>query len=165
MSGIAGTFLDPLGISVGDIDDMSVAAEEQEVSAGTFGSMINLFGTKVAAFAYLLFILLYFPCAAAIAAVYRETNMKWTLFTGFWTTFMAYSVSVLFYQTATFGSHITSSILWIAVILIAFTAVIGIMKMIGKKDLTGLGIAEGAEHEPVKLKVEGYLRNIFKPST
>ena len=144
LSGVAGTFLDPLGISVGDIDDISVAAEEQEVSAGTFGSMIKLFGTKVAAFAYLLFILLYFPCAAAIAAVYRETNLKWTLFTGFWTTFMAYSVSVLFYQTATFGSHAASSMLWIAVILIAFVAVIGIMKMIGKKDLTELGIAAGA---------------------
>ena len=144
LSGIAGTFLDPLGISVGDIDDISVAAEEQEVSAGTFGSMINLFGTKVAAFAYLLFILLYFPCAAAIAAVYRETNMKWTLFTGFWTTFMAYSVSVLFYQTATFGSHAASSMLWIAVILIAFAAVIGIMKMISKKNLTEMAIAAGA---------------------
>jgi len=144
LSDVAGTFLDPLGLSVGDIDNITVAAEEQEVSAGTFGSMVKLFGTKVAAFAYLLFILLYFPCAAAIAAVYRETNLKWTLFAGFWTTFMAYSVAVLFYQTATFASHSATSMLWIAVIFIAFASVIGIMKMIGKKDLTELGIAAGA---------------------
>ncbi len=141
---LTGTFLDPLGISVGDIDNISTAAEEQEVSEGTFGSMVNLFGTKVAAFAYLLFILLYFPCAAAIAAVYRETNLKWTLFAGFWTTYMAYSVSVMFYQTATFASHSTSSMLWIVAILISFIVVFAIMKMIGAKDQAELAFASGA---------------------
>ncbi|MCK4425131.1 MAG: hypothetical protein KAV69_00165 [Deltaproteobacteria bacterium] len=57
------------------------------------------------AFAYLLFVLLYFPCVTAIAAVYRETNLKWTAFAGAWTTGLAYMASSLFYQLATFGQH------------------------------------------------------------
>jgi ferrous iron transport protein B len=134
LSDLAGTVLDPLGLAVGDVSDTATAAEEQEVSEGTFGSMVTLFGSKVAAFAYLLFVLLYFPCSAAIAAVYRETNLKWTLFTGFWTTFMAYFAAVVFYQTATFGIHPASSMMWIATMLIAFSVIVAIMKMIGSKE-------------------------------
>ncbi|MBL0715303.1 MAG: ferrous iron transport protein B [Desulfosarcina sp.] len=144
LSDMAGTFLDPLGLSVGDVRDMSAAAEDQEVSEGTFGSMVTLFGSKVAAFAYLLFVLLYFPCSAAIAAVYRETNLKWTLFAGFWTTFMAYFAAVIFYQTATFGTHPASSMMWIAVMLIAFAVVIALMKMVGRRDQAEMALAVGA---------------------
>jgi len=133
LSGLAGTLLDPLGLSVGDITNKEAAAEDQGVSTGTFGSMVTLFGSKVAAFAYLLFILLYFPCCAAIAAVYRETNLGWTMFSAFWTTFLAYVGSTIFYQTATLGSHPGSSALWIIGDLLALVTVIGILKMIGKK--------------------------------
>ena len=80
--GVADTALDPLGITVGDVSSVQSAAEEQEVALGTFGAMVRLFDGKIGAFAYLLFILLYFPCVAAIAAVYRETNIKWTAFVG-----------------------------------------------------------------------------------
>ena len=141
---MVGTFLDPLGLSVGEVNDMVAAAEEQEVSMGTFGSMVTLFGSKVAAFAYLLFVLLYFPCSAAIAAVYRETNLKWTLFAGFWTTFMAYFAAVIFYQTATIGTHPVSSMMWIAVMLIAFAVVIALMNMIGRRDNAEMALAAGA---------------------
>ncbi len=141
---MVGTFLDPLGLSVGEVNDMVAAAEEQEVSMGTFGSMVTLFGSKVAAFAYLLFVLLYFPCSAAIAAVYRETNLKWTLFAGFWTTFMAYFAAVIFYQTATIGTHPVSSMMWIAVMLIAFAVIVAIMKIVGRQDQAEVALAAGA---------------------
>jgi ferrous iron transport protein B len=144
LSDLAGTLLDPLGLSIGDVGDPTVAAEEQAVSVGTFGAMVMLFGSTVAAFAYLLFILLYFPCVAAIAAVYRETNLKWTIFAGFWTTFMAYLAAVVFYQTATFGSHPASSTVWIAGMLIAFAAVVAAMKMLGRKDQAAVALAAGA---------------------
>ena len=133
LSDLAGTILDPLGLSVGDISDKEIAAEEMDVSVGTFGSMVTLFGSKVAAFAYLLFILLYFPCSAAIAAVYRDTNLNWTLFAGFWTTFLAYFAATIFYQVATITSHPTSSLLWIMGNLLALGTVIVIMKMLGAK--------------------------------
>ena len=105
VSGVLDTLADPLGLSVGEISDAEKAAEEQEVSAATFGSMVTLFGSKSAAFAYLLFVLLYFPCSAAISAVYRETNLAWTVFVGFWTTLLAYLASTLFYQAVNFAAH------------------------------------------------------------
>ena len=145
LSDLAGTVLDPLGLSLGDISDQEVAAKEMEVSTGTFGSMVTLFGSRVAAFAYLLFILLYFPCSAAIAAVYRETNLNWTLFTGFWTTFLAYFASTLFYQVATISSHPLSSITWIVGELLALGLVIGCMKMLGAKNRDSYSLAATAK--------------------
>ena len=133
LADLAGTVTDPLGLSVGDISDKEAAAEEMEVSVGTFGSMVTLFGSKAAAFAYLMFILLYFPCSAAIAAVYRETNLRWTLFAGFWTTFLAYFAATIFYQAATMASHPGSSAIWIIGDLLALVTVIVTLKMIGGK--------------------------------
>ncbi|MBN2126518.1 MAG: Fe(2+) transporter permease subunit FeoB [Deltaproteobacteria bacterium] len=141
LSGVADTLLDPLGLSLGDIATAESAAQEQEVALGTFGAMVRLFDGKVGAFAYLLFILLYFPCVAAIAAVYRETNWRWTAFIGAWTTGLAYLASVLFYQTATIGRHPVSSLLWITVICGLFLALSTIMRQMGKREkrpLTGL---------------------------
>ncbi len=110
---ILGTFGDPLGLSVGDISNPDSAAKELEVHTVTFGSMATLFGGQAAAFSYLLFILLYFPCSAAIAAVYRETNLKWTLFAGGWTTGVAYMTATFFYQAVNIGTHPVRSLLWI----------------------------------------------------
>jgi ferrous iron transport protein B len=131
---LAGTFLDPLSLSVGDVSTFDGAAAELEVSTATFGSMVTLFGGRVAAFAYLLFILLYFPCSAAIAAVYRETNLKWALFAGAWTTGLAYMAATVFYQTVTMAEHPTSSIIWICVNLTAFLSVVGVMRMLSNYD-------------------------------
>lgn len=130
--GVIDTFADPLGISIGDISDTAAAAEEQSVNVATFGSMVNLFGSQSAAFAYMLFVLLYFPCSAAIAAVYRETNLAWTAFAGFWTTFLAYLASTLFYQTVNFAAHPGYSLTIITVDICAFASVILIMKAIGR---------------------------------
>lgn len=128
--GVVDTLTDPLGISVGDVSDTATAAEEQEVNVATFGSMVHLFGSKTAAFAYLLFVLLYFPCSAAIAAVYRETNLAWTAFAGFWTTFLAFIASTLFYQVATFSAHPGYSAVVIAGDLIAFAGVVLMLKLV-----------------------------------
>ena len=46
--------------------------------------------TPWVAFGYMVFILLYFPCVAAITAVKRESNIKWMLFTMFYTTGVAW---------------------------------------------------------------------------
>ncbi len=131
---LAGTFLDPLGLSVGDVGSIGAAAEEQEVNLGTFGSMATLFAGKIGAFAYLLFILLYFPCAAAIAAVYRETNLKWTVFAGAWTTGLAYMASSLFYQLATFSRHPASSLIWVGIEVSVFAVIFIIMRYLGQED-------------------------------
>jgi Fe2+ transport system protein B len=41
---------------------------------GTFGAMAERFDGQAGAFAYLLFVLLYFPCVATIGAIVREVR-------------------------------------------------------------------------------------------
>ncbi|EDX84274.1 ferrous iron transport protein B [Synechococcus sp. PCC 7335] len=111
---LSGTVLDPLGLSVGDVSSPEVAASEQEVAFTTFGQMARRFDGQAGAFAYLLFVLMYFPCVAAMGAVYRETNAGWTVFVGLWTTGLAYWSAVCYYQIATIGRHPMGSLMWIA---------------------------------------------------
>jgi ferrous iron transport protein B len=121
--------LDPLGLNIGDTQDVETAAAEQEVQLGTFGAMVKRFNGKVGAFAYLLFVLLYFPCVSATAAVYRETNLGWTIFVAGWTTGLAYLVATVFYQIATFGQHPGFSLTWIVGSLIFATVTLALMKL------------------------------------
>ncbi|MFT5451455.1 MAG: ferrous iron transport protein B, partial [Enterobacterales bacterium] len=68
---------DPLGISIGDVSDKNAVAEDQDVDVATLSNMAALFGTPLAAFCYLIFILLYAPCVAVIGAVVREAGVRW----------------------------------------------------------------------------------------
>jgi ferrous iron transport protein B len=53
----------------------------------------------VTAFAFLMFVLLYFPCVSVFAAVRSETgSWKWPVFLVFYTTLTAWTVSFLVYQ-------------------------------------------------------------------
>jgi len=55
--------------------------------------------TPLAAYAYLIFILLYFPCIATIAAIKSETgSWRWALIAAGYTTAVAWVVSALVYQ-------------------------------------------------------------------
>ncbi len=89
-----------------------------------YGQMYQRFDGPIGAFAYLLFVLLYFPCIATVAAIRRELNWGWMMFSAVWTTGIAYCAAVLFYQTATFYRHPINSILWVLGIIIALTATI-----------------------------------------
>ncbi len=129
---VADNLLDPLGLNIGNVDDMTTAAGEQEVNAGTFAAMQQSFDGKAGAFAYLLFILLYAPCVAATAAIYRETNMNWTVFVVFWTTGIAYMTATIFYQAMTYSEHPDYSLVWISGLIIAFSAVLLGLWLLGK---------------------------------
>jgi ferrous iron transport protein B len=55
--------------------------------------------TPLAAYAYLIFILLYFPCIATIAAIKNETgSWRWACFAAVYTTVVAWVVSMLVFQ-------------------------------------------------------------------
>ena len=55
--------------------------------------------TPLAAYSYLLFVLLYFPCVATIAAIKNESgSWKWALFGALYTTALAWIVSAAIYQ-------------------------------------------------------------------
>jgi len=113
LAGIEDTLLDPIGLDVGDISSTDIVAESQEVNVSTFGAMVARFDGQAGAFAYLLFILLYFPCAATIGAIVRETGGPWAGFVALWTTGVAYTSSTVFYQLATFERHPVSSAAWV----------------------------------------------------
>jgi ferrous iron transport protein B len=115
--------LDPLGLDVGETTDAATAAEQQAVDISVFGTMTHYFDGQRGAFAYLLFILLYFPCVATIAAVARETGKAWAGFVAGWTTGVAYIVSTSYYQLATFSQHPVFSILWV----ISMTALVAVV--------------------------------------
>ena len=58
----------------------------------------NVF-TPLVAFGFMIFVLLYVPCVATIAAVKKESgSWKWAAFSGFYTTAIAWFVALLIYQ-------------------------------------------------------------------
>ena len=54
--------------------------------------------TPLVAYGFMLFILIYFPCMAVIAAIRKEAGSKWALFTVFYTTGLAWVVAFCVYQ-------------------------------------------------------------------
>lgn len=50
------------------------------------------------AYGFMLFILIYFPCIAVIAAIKKESNWKWSIFTMVYTTGIAWVVAFVTYQ-------------------------------------------------------------------
>ncbi len=54
--------------------------------------------TPLISFGFMLFILIYFPCVAVIAAIRKEANWGWAIFTMVYTTVIAWIVSFLTFQ-------------------------------------------------------------------
>ncbi|MEI6333598.1 MAG: Fe(2+) transporter permease subunit FeoB [Methylococcaceae bacterium] len=139
LSAIADNILDPLGLNIGTVNDIASAASEQDVKTDTFSAMQHSFDGKAGAFAYLLFILLYAPCVAATAAIYRETNAGWTFFVVFWTTGIAYMTATIFYQAMTYSQHPDYSLTWISGLISVFLLVLAGLWLTGKNTLTKHG--------------------------
>lgn len=118
LAGLGDMLTDPLGLNVGDLSDQAASAEEQQVQVSTFTVMNQLFGSGIAAFAYILFVLLYMPCIATIGAIYKEAGGFWAFFSSSWNTIIAYSLAVSCYQLGTFNEHPESSLLWVAAMII-----------------------------------------------
>lgn len=125
---------DPLGLRTLDANtNIEDTATEQDVSRALFGTLVKYFDGKVGAFSYLLFILLYVPCVAAIAAIQRETGTRWALFSVFWSLYLAYSMATSFYQVATFSSHPTQTLIWIGIFSVGFIAIWLTLRQMGQK--------------------------------
>ncbi len=128
LSDLANSLLKPFGIKVGNVDEASTTVRDFEVSNELYVSMQELFGEVSAAFAYLLFVLISFPCGAALVAVYRETNLLWAVFAFVWTNLLGYMAATLFYQGSTWVRHPIVSSLWIGGVLLLFMLVVAAMK-------------------------------------
>lgn len=79
-------------------DDEQVSSDSEKYS--NLNAKMTADGiTPLAAFSFLLFVLLYFPCIATIAAIKGETgSWRWALFAAFYTTTVAWIVSALVFQ-------------------------------------------------------------------
>ena len=125
LAAIGDLITDPLGIGA--------AAAAQDVSTNSYRAMTLRFDGDAGAFAYLLLILLYIPCVAALGAIDREIGARWTVFAACWTMGIAYAVSVGFYQTATFASHPVTSSAWIGGMAGTVLAAIAAMRIAGRR--------------------------------
>jgi ferrous iron transport protein B len=90
------------------------------------------FGGTAAVLAYLVFILLYSPCGASLAMLFKEHGIRWMLFAFIYLTLMAWVLATLVYQVLAFGS---GSWLWIgAALAIAGVMVLSIKLMGGGRN-------------------------------
>ncbi len=75
------------------------AAGQVNTKEGSFTAMRNSFGNDWArAYSYLLFVLIYMPCIAAMGAMIREIGPKFGVLAMVYLTILAWSVSTLFFQ-------------------------------------------------------------------
>jgi ferrous iron transport protein B len=118
--------LSELGKSV--LNPMAAKMEVPDATPGVFGVMSHYFAGKIGAFAYLLFILLYFPCISTMAVMQREIGKGWAYFSMAWSTGIAYAVATLFYQTATFIQHPAQSLLSFFIMAMLLFGTIGILR-------------------------------------
>ena len=129
---LADRLLDPLGMNLGDLSDTANTAEKQKVKLDTYAVMQAQFDGAEGAFAYLLFILLYTPCVAATAAIYRETTPGWAVFIVCWTTGIAYLTATNYYQFTHLANHPSYSITWLMMSALVMTVVIFLLRVNGK---------------------------------
>lgn len=122
-AGLADALIDPLGLSLTTIDEVENMAENQGVSSQLFGILQAKFNNGFAAYAYLLFVLLYFPCVTVIATIAKETGKQWALFSAVYSTSIAYLIASCFYQVVSFTHQPLFASIWLtgcAVALFAF---------------------------------------------
>ena len=127
---------DPLGISVGEISDLNLAAQEQGVELTTYQRMQLAFVSQLGAFSYLLFILLYTPCVAAMGAIKNEVGSRWAGFAALWSFTFAYLVATLCYQIGNFLASPLSASVTISLALLTFVLIYFWLKHKGKRVLT-----------------------------
>lgn len=86
---------------------------DHQMTKSAMGNMQQAFVTGFAAFAYLLFVLLYIPCVSTMGTIAREIGTGWAYFSSIWSLSVAYSAGVIFYQCTIFLLHPWQSLAWI----------------------------------------------------
>ena len=80
--------------SEGEVDTQNLAEKLQKQTNAEGKPLF----TPLIAFGFMLFILIYFPCMAVIAAIRKEAGWKWAFFTIFYTTGLAWIIAFCVYQ-------------------------------------------------------------------
>jgi len=124
--GIMSSF-DLLGIGL--ITEDSAAIGEEIGADATVYKHIAANFTVFSAFAYLLFVLMYFPCLAVIGAARQEMGGYYAGVMAVYSTVLAWSVATLFYQIA--EGH---NLFYIGLSILFLGLVYGTLFLIGKKE-------------------------------
>lgn len=110
---------------------------EQEGGAVRGGGLIDAmrrhFGSRAAAFAYLLFVLIYSPCVAALIVLAREAGWRWMLFAVGYQTLLAWMVATAFYQLATCAEAPLRAALWLGGMAAVAALGYGLLHKVGKR--------------------------------
>jgi len=126
---------DPVGLNIGNVSSVSIAAESQGVKQNTLTNMTTLFGGQFEAFCYLVFVLLYSPCVAVLGSIAREAGLRWMLLVFSWTIGLGYLTATVIYQVGTFAAHPLFSGLWLVGSAMSFLLVVYGLKTVGRKSL------------------------------
>ena len=128
LAGVLGSLADPLGTAVVSGSEEGVA-EEVEADTRVFAAMRRYFaGGGAQAYAYLLFILIYFPCVAALGAILREIGPGYGWLSVGYLTVLGWIVATLFYQLT-----VGRSPLWIGAALALAAGIYGLFRLIGAR--------------------------------
>ena len=101
--------------------------EEEQQDPRSFTLLRERF-SPAGAYAYLLFVLIYFPCLAVMATVLREIGTGYTLLFAGYHTLMAWIVATIYYQLAEGGG-----LLWIGTALLFFGGIYLFLRILGLK--------------------------------
>lgn len=125
LAGIFGKLANPLGVE--DAIEESEDAENEEIASALTGMRAHFRLGKFQVFAYLLFILLYVPCLAALGTAFRELGKFYGALMTVFQTVIGWSLSVLFFQLTVGGSA-----LWISVAATLLVGVVVALILIGR---------------------------------
>ncbi len=125
-------YTDPLGLDVGNLPDQAAVADEQGVDLSIFQNLSAHF-TLASAFAYLVFILLYTPCVAAMGAYVREFGKPYALFIGAWTMLIAVVAAIVCYQITLLTTTPFISLGWILFALGILAGTIALLDWYAKR--------------------------------
>ena len=128
---------DNLGTLAAAIKNPLLASQSGvDVDQRVYGVMHRYFDGAVGVLAYLLFVLLYFPCVSTMAAMRREIGMRWAVFSVAWSTGFAYVSAVLCYQLGTIYEHPGDSIRWLVFSLSLLALIVVVLKSTVKKEVS-----------------------------
>ncbi len=134
LSTVIHNLADPLGINQQMADgDLATVMDENEIDNRTITQMHLAFGSSAAAIAYLMFILLYTPCAAALGAVYREAGSKWTLIVALWSWTVAWLAATAYYQSTRLTLAPQQASIWLIGIALFVLLCFAVLRLLGKR--------------------------------
>jgi len=126
------TFNDPLGIA--SLRDSKDARQASGASSATLKALAVGF-TPLSALAYMIFVLLYMPCASAMGALRREVGWGWMIFSTIYGIALGWAGGTLIYQLGNYVQHPDSSLAWCVGIFVAFIVLLIGLRRYGQRQM------------------------------